>query len=221
MMMNIHGKGVVVVGGGNVARRKVAALLEHGALITVVSPALDPALANLADQARITAIRRPFNDEDLDGYPRPVLVFGATGDNEVNVKVYRAATERNIPCNIVDVPALCTFIVPAVVRRGDFAIAVTTGGASPALARRVREDLEKSYGPEYAAMTTLLARLREIALQDGASSNEHAKLFFDVVDSGLLHALKQGDIQGAKSVLRSLLPASIDVDALVEGLFQD
>ncbi|MEJ2716969.1 MAG: bifunctional precorrin-2 dehydrogenase/sirohydrochlorin ferrochelatase, partial [Deltaproteobacteria bacterium] len=142
LLLNIKGKPVVVVGGGKVALRKVVSLLESGAAVTVVSPRVEPELKDLLEKRRITWIAEPFDEALLERDPTPVLIFGTTDRNEVNVRIHRAATVKRIPCNIADVPDLCTFTVPAVVSRGDFTIAISTGGASPALARRIREEVE-------------------------------------------------------------------------------
>lgn len=216
VMMNLEDKRVIVVGGGRVAARKVTGLLESGALVTVVSPKIDPELEGPADEGRIEWIPEPFDESVLDRYPQTVLVFGTTDRREVNIRIYRAASDRRIPCNIADVPDLCTFIVPAVITQGDLMIAVSTGGASPALARRIRENLEQQYGPEYAEMTKLLGELRKMVLRGAGTSDENKKLFLDVVDSGILNALKEGDRERALSILRAILPDDLDAEAAIE-----
>jgi precorrin-2 dehydrogenase/sirohydrochlorin ferrochelatase len=223
--MNIEGKPVVVVGGGKVALRKVVSLLESGATVTVVSPRVELELKNLSEERRITWIPEPFDEALLDHDPTPVLIFGTTDSNEANVRIHKAATVRRIPCNIADVPDLCTFTVPAVLSRGDLTIAVSTGGASPALARRIREELEACYGPEYAAATEILGALRKQILRDGGSSDENRKIFFRIVDSALVSALRERDEAKALAVLESLLPGYIDPEPAVrkalEGLARE
>lgn len=216
LMMNLEDKQVVVVGGGRVAARKVAGLLESGATVTVVSPELEPALRELADEQRIDWIAEFFDESILDRFPQTTLVFGTTDRRDVNIRIHRSASERKIPCNIADVPDLCTFIVPAVITQGDLMIAVSTGGASPALARRIRENLERQYGPEYAEMTRLLGELRKIVLRGGSTSDENKKLFLEIVDSGILNALKEGDREQALSILKDILPDEFDAGAAIE-----
>lgn len=216
VMMNLVGKRVLVVGGGRVATRKVRGLLESGAAVTVVSPELDPELEELAGSGQVEWIQSRFDESAMDIYPDTLLVFGTTDNREVNVRIHKAAMERKIPCNIADVPDLCTFIVPAVITQGDLMIAVSTGGASPALARRIREDLEKRFGPEYAAMTQLLGDIRRQVLKTGSTSDENKKLFMEIVDSGILSALKENDRDRVLGILRSILPEAVDPERAVE-----
>jgi precorrin-2 dehydrogenase / sirohydrochlorin ferrochelatase len=216
VMMNLEDKRVIVVGGGRVATRKVMGLLESGASVTVVSPKLEPELEGLAGERRIEWIPEPFEESVLDRYPQTTLVFGTTDRRDVNIRIYQSASDRKIPCNIADVPDLCTFIVPAVITQGDLMIAVSTGGASPALARRIRENLEQQYGPEYGEMTRLLGELRKMVLRGGNSSDENKKLFLEIVDSGILNALKEGDREQVLSILRDILPEDLDAQAAIE-----
>ncbi len=219
LIMDITEKPVLVVGGGAVAYRKTGSLLECGAQVTVVSPELSPGLVELVDQGRVRWIAEGFRTQHLDCDPRPVLVFGTTNRREVNVETFRAATGLGIPCNIADVPELCTFTVPAVVSRGDLVIAVSTGGASPALSRRIREDLEEAFGPEYAVLTRILGGLRREVLAMGRSSDENKRLFHRIVASDILEAIQHNDRDWAVRCLRALLPPEIDPEPLVkEGL---
>ncbi|MEW6348941.1 MAG: bifunctional precorrin-2 dehydrogenase/sirohydrochlorin ferrochelatase [Thermodesulfobacteriota bacterium] len=217
LMMDIDGKPATVVGGGMVALRKVTSLLECDARVTVVSPELVPELRRLADKGEIRWIEARFEPTRLDQDPRPVLVFGTTDRRDVNVATYRAAVERGIPCNIADVPDLCTFTVPATASRGDLLIAVSTGGASPALARRIREQLERHFGPEYATFTRIMAGLRKAVLATGRNSDENKALFLRIVDSDVLDALRQNDRERVVSRLRDLLPPEIDPEPIVHA----
>lgn len=218
MMMNVQGRRVVVVGGGRVAVRKVRSLLECGAAVTVISPAIEPELQFLAASGSIQWLGRRFDDGALDGIVEPALVFGTTDRREVNEQIYKAAVQRGIPCNIADDPEYCTFTVPAVVTRGDLAIAVSTGGASPALARRIRERLEAEFGPEYGKLTKLLAAVRRQVLATGDDSDRNKRMFFDLVDSDLLHALKADDRARVKEILTAIVPSEIPVERLVEDV---
>lgn len=221
LLINIEGRPVIVVGGGNVALRKVVSLLESGAVVTVVSPRVVPRLKELADEGRITWLPEPFDEAVLDREPMPALIFGTTDRNEVNIQIHKAATLRRVPCNIADVPDLCTFIVPAVVSRGDLTIAISTGGASPALARRIREDMEASYGPEYAVAVKILGVLRKRILREGGSSDENREIFFRIVDSKLMSALREQDEARAVAILESLLPGGIDPAPMVRSALED
>jgi len=221
VMMNLEGKRVLVVGGGKVAARKVGSLLESGAVVTVISPTLEPELDNIAREGRIEWISAPFEESVLDRYPDVLLLFGATNTREINLRIHGAALERKIPCNIADVPDLCTFIVPAVITQGDLMIAVSTGGSSPALARRIREDLEKRFGPEYATMTRLLAQLRKQVLKTGSTSDENRKLFTEIVDSEILSALRDQDRERALEILRAILPDQVKPEPAMEAPAQN
>jgi precorrin-2 dehydrogenase/sirohydrochlorin ferrochelatase len=214
-MMNIEGRRALVVGGGKVAYRKIEGLLDCGALVTVVSPEAAPEIVLLAEEGKVDWRRRPFHEAILDETPPFCLVFGTTNRRDVNVETYRAATARMQPCNIADVPDLCTFFVPAVITQGELLIAVSTGGASPALARRIRRELEEHFGPEYAEMTRLLRELRKIVVVEGSSSDDNKKLFTDIVDSEILDALKRNDRDHVLKILRAALPGAEDLDRTV------
>lgn len=210
VMMNLQDKQVVVVGGGKVAFRKTIGLLDSGANVVVISPELVDELHEFHRDARIKWIPEPFSPPQLDAFEPITLVFGATDIREVNVALFNEAMRRKIPCNIADVPDLCTFIVPAVITQGDLIIAVSTGGSSPALARRIREDLEKKFGPEYATMTRLMGELRKHIVRNGSDSEANKKVFLEIVDSQLLPALRDNDIDKASMILSKILPEEVD-----------
>ena len=144
----------VVVGGGTVAFRKAASLVEAGARVTVIAPEICAKLEALEGAEQI---RREFAEPDLDGV---FLAVGATDSSETNERVAAEAERRGVLVNIVDVPSLCNFYVSSSVNRGDFHIGISPGGASPALARKVRQELESAYGPEYEVLTRLEPRRR-------------------------------------------------------------
>ena len=148
----------VVVGGGAVAERKVEGLLASGARVTVISPDLTPALAALREEGRLHHIARPYREGDLEGCEMAVV---ATDDGAANTEVAREGRRRRVWVNAVDDPDNCDFILPSVVRRGDVVIAASTGGASPALARRLREELEAFLSDEYAPLAELLRDVRQ------------------------------------------------------------
>lgn len=194
------------------ALRKTLGLLESGAKVVVISPKLDLALIELKDKSKIDWVGSLFNDALLDQFPDATLIFGTTDNRETNVEIYEAAIKRKVPCNIADVPDLCSFIVPAVISQGDLIISVSTGGSSPALARRIREELEKQFGPEYGRMAKLMGELRKHVLNVGTDSDENRKLFSELVDSELLAALRESDTQRALKILKEILPEDIDID---------
>jgi precorrin-2 dehydrogenase/sirohydrochlorin ferrochelatase len=158
MFVDLQGKRCLVVGGGEIASRKVQGLLDADALVVVVSPALCEALATLAVQGVITYQSRPFRADDVLGC---TLVIGATDQLEMNMAVCKAARAHDVWVNIVDTPEACDFIAPAIVRRGPLQIAISTGGHSPTLAKRIRMQLEEAYGPEYGRLLEKLGRERQ------------------------------------------------------------
>lgn len=157
IMLDIKGKRCVVIGGGEVALRKVKALLEHGAQVEAIGPEFCPELNQLATSGALKATLREYRPSDLQG---AFLVVAATDNGKINRQVAEEATGREILINVVDVAELSNFITPSFLRRGDVTIAVSTGGKSPALARKIRTELEKSFGDEYAVLASLIEQVR-------------------------------------------------------------
>jgi precorrin-2 dehydrogenase/sirohydrochlorin ferrochelatase len=157
MFLKLARRRCVVVGAGRIAEGKIASLLEAGARVRVVAPHATPTIAIRARERRLMWIQRPFEPADLD---RAFLVVAAANSAKVHRVVYREARRRGVLCNAVDEPARCDFYYPAVVRRGDLQIAVSTSGRSPALAQRLRRELEAQFGPEYEAWLAHLGRSR-------------------------------------------------------------
>jgi precorrin-2 dehydrogenase/sirohydrochlorin ferrochelatase len=157
VVIELHGRPCVVVGGGPVAARKVQGLLDAGAVVTVVSPTLTTGLAALASAEEIRHVRRRFRRGDLAG---AALAFVATDDPRVNAAVAREGRRESVWVNAADDPEDCDFHLPAVVRRGPLVVSVATGGTSPALARAVREEIERLLVPEYAALADAVAEVR-------------------------------------------------------------
>jgi precorrin-2 dehydrogenase/sirohydrochlorin ferrochelatase len=157
VLVDLAGRPCVMVGGGIIAERRVDGLLTAGARVTVISPRLTRALAALAAEGRIEHEAREYREGDLEGAD---LAFVATDAGEVNAAVAREAGERGVWINAADDPARCTFILPALVRRGDLTVAVATGGSSPALARAIREELETYLTDDYATLAAIAAEAR-------------------------------------------------------------
>jgi siroheme synthase-like protein len=152
------GRHCLVIGGGAVAERKIAALLEAGATVTVIGPDISETIARWSKQNAVNFIARRYRPGDLAGYE---IVFVATDDKEVNGAAYLEGRQRGVWVNAADDPAHCDFILPSVLRRGDLAVAVSSGGNSPALARTIREELEFYFTGEYELLTKLAADVRE------------------------------------------------------------
>lgn len=156
VMFDLQGKECLVIGGGRIAIRKVIGLIRAGASVKVVAVSFNRHFRNLGKY--ITIHERQFSEEDIK--PGIALVIGATNDNNLNKLISEICALYGIPCNIVDCPELCSFIVPAVVRRGDLTIAVSTGGTSPRFSRYIKQQLAELYGPEYKQFTEYLAEVR-------------------------------------------------------------
>jgi len=178
VFLKLAGRPVVVIGGGPVAERKVRALLESKASVTVVSPDVTPGLRDLAGAGGVRWEPRPYRPGDLDGAR---LVYAATDEPAVNAAVRVDANRAGIWVNVADEPEACDFLAPAVVRRGDLTIAVSTNGASPALARRIREQLEAEFGPEYAEALRELRARREAAKAAGRPLADEREAFEEIV----------------------------------------
>jgi len=158
IFLNLRGRRCVVIGGGEVAARKVSLLLEVGGSVTVYSPELCGTLAELREAGKIEYVASRFSDDVLDGCS---IAIAATDDDTVNRRVSEAAKRRNVPVNVVDQPELCSFIVPSIVDRSPVVVAVSTGGASPVLARLIRARLETLIPSAYGRLAELVASFRE------------------------------------------------------------
>lgn len=203
---NISGKKCVVVGGGEVAQRKVTRLLDCGAKVSVVSPVLTQELILLKDKNIITHHAREYSAEDIAG---AALVIGATDDDVINAAVSSDAIKKGIPVNIVDDPQKCDFILPSLVERGDLTIAIGTGGKSPALARYLRERLEETFGEDYAILAGVLGKLRDKMEKNSGQG----KVWFDkLMDSGLLEAIRGRDKKLVKKIIREITGEEVEFE---------
>ena len=213
----IENRPCLVVGGGAVGERKVQDLLAAGARVTVVSRDITPGLGALAAVGHIHFIQEDFTPKQLDGM---MLVVGATDDQKVNREVSAAAQSRGLLVNIVDAPELCTFIVPAQVRRGPLTIAVSTGGASPALARQMREELEQRFGPDYGRFLRVLQAVRDQVLARRRGHPDNPRLFQRLVSGSLQEAISREDRPRALAVLEEVLGEVLVSEELAAALDQ-
>lgn len=187
LFLDITGRKCVVVGGGNVAERKVKRLLACGARVEVVGKSLTPLLAAWSGEEKVVHRDADYADSCLaDAF----FVIGATDDETVNGRIARDARALGIPVNIIDDPARCDFILPSIVERGDLSIAVSTGGRSPALAKKIRKELETAYGPEYAILLEILGKLRRKVVAGGRPSDENRACFEAVISSEILDHIR-------------------------------
>lgn len=202
LFLQLSGRPVVVFGGGAVAERKVNRLLQAGAEVTVVAPNITKNLAALVKAQRIKHLHRGYRPEDLKGY---ILAFAATNDELINARIAQEAGVRDILVNVADRPELCSFILPSVLTRGDLILAVSTSGKSPALAKKIREDLEDYFGPEYEIYLQLIAQARERALTEVPDQSRREILFQTLFDSDLLKWLRQGEESKARNFIEQML----------------
>lgn len=158
MFMKLEGRSCLVVGAGTVGEPKIGSLLAAGASVRVIALRVTPAVAEWARSGAIAWEERGFNASDLDGV---FLVIAATNSRDVNATIFHEAQRLNILCNVVDDPEYCDFYYPAVVRRGELQLAISTNGHSPALAQRIRRELEEQFGPEYGDWLEELGRIRK------------------------------------------------------------
>lgn len=202
VFLDLKGRLCVVIGGGRVAERKVVKLLECGAKVEVVAPALTPRLAGLAKRERIKAGKRAFRERDLE---KAHLVFAASDDHKENARIARLARRRGQLVNAVDSPEDCNFIVPASLRRGPLCISISTDGVSPALARRIRLDLEKTYGKGYAQFLAELAKARRKVLGRVPESAKRRRILRALADSQIVELFSRGCKQEGQEQLHAIL----------------
>lgn len=199
LFLNLERKPVLVIGAGAVTEQKLKDLLTCQARVTVVGLASTPGVRRLAKEGRIRWERRHFRNSDL---ARKALVIVATDDPMLNERISTLARKRKIWVNVVDAPSLCDFIAPAIVRRGDLTLAISTGGASPALAKYTRQRLEKIIGPEYVHLAALLKRYRpQLKALDRRRKEAVLK---QIMRPSFLSVIKTQGIGAAKSAFKEL-----------------
>jgi|SRR5579871_89165 siroheme synthase-like protein len=200
MFVKLQGRQVVVVGGGEIAAEKIGGLLQAGAKIQIISPALNTQLASLVGENKIEWAEKEFSAEDLkDAF----LVIAATSVPSVNEAVYRAADARGLLCNAVDDIENCHFYYGAVMQRGDLQIAISTNGKSPALAQRLRKELEEEFGPEYEGWLEWLGAAREVLRASGASQAQNKEVLHNLAsrqmfEKYLLEAKRKPSTEGVE-----------------------
>lgn len=189
LFLDVEQREVVIVGGGGVAVRKVETMLKYGARVTVIAPDVAPEIESWAVEGRLALEKRGYAPGDVH---QATIVVAATNRPELNRKIAEECRERHILVNVIDAPELCDFIVPAVIEHGSIQVAVSTGGSSPALARRLKHDLQEVFGAEYAEASDLFGSLRKGA-QAALPEDRDRKAFFDaLLEGGILRLLREG-----------------------------
>lgn len=219
IFVNLEHKRCLVVGAGDVGKRKIQSLVDSGAShVTIVEtrPAA-PELAPLLALGNVDFECREFVETDLDGV---FLVIACTSSKAVNQHISDLCDERGLLCNIADQPEKGSFIVPATVKRGDLTVAISTAGQSPAMAKRIRRELQESFGDEYGHLLTLMGRIRPLMLGLGLETKDNTAVFRTLVNSELLTALKGEDLDAAAQILKESLPEPLhaNIPELIDGL---
>ncbi|MGH9545307.1 MAG: precorrin-2 dehydrogenase/sirohydrochlorin ferrochelatase family protein [Terriglobales bacterium] len=201
MFMKLEGRSCLVVGAGAVGEPKIRSLLEAGASVRVVALHAAASVAEAAQAAAITWEAREFNSADLDG---TFLVIAATSSRDVNARIFDEARRRNILCNVVDDPEHCDFYYPAVVRRGDLQLAVSTNGHSPALAQRIRRELEIQFGPEYGEWLEELGRARQRLFASKIGPEERRQLLHQLASREAFNKAQAAEFNIEESSLEKI-----------------
>jgi precorrin-2 dehydrogenase / sirohydrochlorin ferrochelatase len=192
MFVKLEGRECLVVGAGRIAESKIPGLLDAGAEVRVVAPQANATIASWAHGGRLSWQPRNFQSSDLDGV---FLVIAATSLSDLNASVFREARQRNILCNAVDDPAHCDFYYPALVRRGALQLAISTSGLSPALAQRIRRELEEQFGPEYAAWLEQLGKARQELFAEDIDPEQRRQLLHRLASRESFAAAIRGGTQ--------------------------
>lgn len=211
VLLDLDGKLCVVVGGGRVAERKVRSLLQVGALVKVISPQLTQSLSRLKERGKIIHSQRSYRSGDLH---RAFLAIAATDDRRANERVFSQALRQKIPVNVVDDPAHSSFIVPSLVQKGDLLIAISTSGQSPALARALRQKLQKEIGTEYLYLLKLLGAVRKKILSLGLGQKRNQVIFRKLAGKDLLPLIRKNDYTGLENRMKTLLGSGFSLKEL-------
>jgi precorrin-2 dehydrogenase len=208
--LRLKGRRCVVIGGGEVGLEKVEGLLACDAVVTLIAPETVPALEEMAAEGSIVWERREYRAGDVEG---ALIAIAATADTDVNIRVFEDAEARSMLVNVVDVPPLCNFILPAIVRTGPLAVAISTAGASPALAKRMKREISELFGEEYAQLAVLLNDARGWA-KGTLPTYQDRKEFFESIVNGEpdpIELLRAGDAAAVRDLIaaaqRSHAPA--------------
>lgn len=213
IFLDLDNQKVLVVGGGEVAERKIRNLLIYGCQISIISPHLTPHLKEMVAKRRIHHLPHESLGTVMDD---AFMVIAATDDPKVNSQIASQAKERGSLVNVVDQPGDCNFIMPSIVKRGDLQIAISTAGKSPALAKKLRKEMERMFGPEYDSFLDLLGMIRKKLLSRGQAPSRNKIVFQELVDSNLLDLIKKGNRNGVSTTLRSILGKDFPLGDIVK-----
>jgi siroheme synthase-like protein len=213
IFLDIEDRPVVIIGGGEVCARKAETMMKYGARVTVVAPELTPEIEAWAREGKLVVRRKRYEAADLG---EANIVIASTDDTGVNEQIAADCRARRIPVNVVDVTPLCEFIVPAIIEKGSVQIAVSTGGKSPALARTLKEDLQRTIGPEYAEVNDVMGTLRESAKAVLPTDVDRKRFFDGIIAQGILDLLRAGKRREAyETIARACEAAGVTVSDVV------
>ncbi len=202
IFVDLVGRPCVVVGAGKVAERKARSLMASGALVTVISPRWTPGIESDAAKGRLTLVKRGYKKGDVKG---AFIVIAATDSEETNQAIAKEARLGKAMVNVVDSPELCDFIAPSVVERGSLALAISTSGACPGLAKKLRKDLEKIIGKEYAIFTDMLAKARDNLLKNRVGRAKKERIIKALINSPAVEWIKAGQVNRLESYIGRLV----------------
>ncbi|MCD4718723.1 MAG: bifunctional precorrin-2 dehydrogenase/sirohydrochlorin ferrochelatase [Desulfobacula sp.] len=213
IFLELKGKDCLVVGGGSVGARKAATLEKCGANVKVISDRFSPRFDDLK-KTTICLEKKEYEKQDVKGM---FLVFAATNNADLNQQIKNDASMLNILCNVADAPDNSDFLLPSIVDRGDLIVAVSTSGSSPAMAKKIRQDLENYFGPEYAQLLGLMGNIRKKLLSSGQASNENKAIFHTLIEKGILELIKANDEININAVLCDVLGRKYSYQDLVSS----
>jgi len=213
VFLDIKDRKIIIVGGGLVAERKVKNLLTYGCRIYICANNLTPYLNDLVTEK---TIKRLEYNEIPEHMKEAFMAIAATDDHGVNREISLMAKESKVLINAVDQPDDCSFIVPSLVRRGELHIAISTGGKSPALAKRIRRRLESVYGEEYDIVLEIMGALRKRILASYRTQAEKKEVFEQLAEADLPEFLRKNDTEGLKKSLKSILGNEFPVDDILK-----
>ena len=214
--LKLEGRKCLVVGGGDIGLEKVEGLLACNGEVTLVAPEAIEPLRELAAEGSIRWERRAYEPADLEG---AFMVIAATADTDVNIGVYEDAERRAMLVNVVDVPPLCNFILPAIIRTGPLAIAISTAGASPALAKRIRNQIAEEYGEPYARLAIMLNEVRGWAKGTLPTYGDRKEFFESIVNGhpDPVELLRRGDEQAVRALIEAARQKAGQAQAVGSG----
>ena len=217
IFLDIENRDVVIIGGGEVCARKAETMMRYGAKVTIVSPEFTPEIEQWAGNGQLTIRRKRYETTDIEDAH---IVIASTDDTSVNERVAADARALRIPVNVVDVTHLCEFIVPAILEKDGVQIAISTGGKSPALARTLKEDLNRTVGPEYSEINDVLGSLRDSAKAILPTDTDSKRFFDGIIAGGVLGLLREGKRKEAYRLIADACDAAgvAQSDELTKGL---